>query len=341
MALTLPDSVCVPGTVTTVRFGPGGGMPKGSRAPWTTRVGTVAASSSSRRVATGFVGERRGGWSGKATQITAWALSGAAVRQATRAPEERPPRIERRVDELVGAELLDHGGPGLVEAGRGRRRAAARDAVGLLDQRHREAGGAGGGGDGLEVGGVDGAARAVAEHQDGEGIGGGMDVRPGEPLRGLELEHGGRGGGHRAHACTWDDAGVDEAGAPVRVDKWLWAARLVKTRALAAEAVKGGRVHLNGQAVKPSRDVRPGDELELTVGTVRRTVVVRGTAERRGPAKEAELLYEETADSVAARERAAAERRLLRPEGADRGPRPTKRDRRRLEKATGGRRRDR
>ena len=86
---------------------------------------------------------------------------------------------------------------------------------------------------------------------------------------------------------------------------------------------------------------RAGDELELTLGTVRRTVVVRGTAERRGPAKEAELLYEETADSVAARERAAAERRLLRPEGADRGPRPTKRDRRRLEKATGGRRRGR
>jgi ribosome-associated heat shock protein Hsp15 len=135
--------------------------------------------------------------------------------------------------------------------------------------------------------------------------------------------------------------GVDEAGAPVRVDKWLWAARLVKTRALAAEAVKGGRVHLNGQAVKPSRDVRPGDELELTVGTVRRTVVVRGTAERRGPAKEAERLYEETPESVAARERAAEQRRLLQPEGADRGPRPTKRDRRRLERTTGGRRRSR
>jgi ribosome-associated heat shock protein Hsp15 len=100
-------------------------------------------------------------------------------------------------------------------------------------------------------------------------------------------------------------------------------------------------VHLNGQAVKPSRDVRPGDELEVTLGTVRRTVVVRGTAERRGPAKEAQQLYEETADSVAARERAAAERRLLRPDGPAGGPRPTKRDRRRLDKSTGGRRRSR
>ena len=66
---------------------------------------------------------------------------------------------------------------------------------------------------------------------------------------------------------------------PQRVDKWLWAARLVKTRALAVEAVNGGRVHVNGQRVKPSKDVRPGDELEITVGPVRRTVVIRGTGQ--------------------------------------------------------------
>jgi ribosome-associated heat shock protein Hsp15 len=126
---------------------------------------------------------------------------------------------------------------------------------------------------------------------------------------------------------------------PVRVDKWLWAARLVKTRSLAAEAVKGGRVHVDGRAVKASREVRAGDEVEVTTGQVRRTVVVRGTAERRGPAREAALLYEETPESVAERERVAAERRAAGQSVVNLGGRPTKRDRRRFEKtARGGRR---
>ena len=124
----------------------------------------------------------------------------------------------------------------------------------------------------------------------------------------------------------------------VRVDKWLWAARLLKTRSLAAEAVKGGRVQVNGQRVKPSKEVGPGDELEVTLGQVRRTVVVRAVAERRGLAKEAVLLYEETADSIAARELQAEQRRLTSPApGADLGARPTKRDRRRLDATRGGR----
>jgi ribosome-associated heat shock protein Hsp15 len=131
---------------------------------------------------------------------------------------------------------------------------------------------------------------------------------------------------------------MDDAAEPVRVDKWLWAARLLKTRALAAEAVKGGRVHVNGQAVKPSRDVRPGDLLEVTLGARRIAVVVRGTTERRGPAKEAALLYEETPESRERREREAAQRRLALPDGPVRGARPTKRDRRRYERATGSRR---
>jgi ribosome-associated heat shock protein Hsp15 len=127
------------------------------------------------------------------------------------------------------------------------------------------------------------------------------------------------------------------ASEPVRVDKWLWAARLAKTRALAADAVKGGLVEVNGQRVKPSKDVRPGDRLEITTGPFRREVTVRATAERRGPAKEAALLYEETADSIAARERIAAERRLAATAAPRPGGRPTKRDRRRLDARRGRR----
>jgi ribosome-associated heat shock protein Hsp15 len=127
---------------------------------------------------------------------------------------------------------------------------------------------------------------------------------------------------------------VDE---PIRVDKWLWAARLLKTRALAADAVKAGRVQVNGVAAKPSKDVRPGDRLELRTGPVRMSLIVRGTAPRRGPASEAARLYEETADSREARERHAEERRLARQEGGE-GGRPTKRDRRRLEQVKGRRR---
>ena len=126
----------------------------------------------------------------------------------------------------------------------------------------------------------------------------------------------------------------------LRIDKWLWAARLTKTRSLAAEAVKGGLVQVNDQRVKPSKEVGPGDRIEITIGQTRRAVVVLGLAERRGPAKEAQLLYEETADSVAAREAAAAERRLSAPPPRfDLGGRPTKRDRRQFDQAAAARRR--
>jgi ribosome-associated heat shock protein Hsp15 len=115
----------------------------------------------------------------------------------------------------------------------------------------------------------------------------------------------------------------------MRVDKWLWTARLFKTRALAAGAVKGGRVHVDGVAVKPSREVGPGDVLEITIGTVRRTVTVRGAAQRRVSGAEAANLYDETEDSVAERKRQAELRRLAGP--VDLGGRPTKRDRRRYD----------
>jgi ribosome-associated heat shock protein Hsp15 len=123
----------------------------------------------------------------------------------------------------------------------------------------------------------------------------------------------------------------------VRVDKWLWAARLAKTRSLAAEAVSGGRVEINGQRVKPSKEVRPGDEIEVTTGPYRRVVIVQALAERRGPAKEAVLLYSETQESIAARERLAAQRRLEAAPRPQPGGRPTKRDRRRLDARRGKR----
>ena len=87
----------------------------------------------------------------------------------------------------------------------------------------------------------------------------------------------------------------------VRVDRWLWAARFFKTRSTAADAVLGGRVHVNSARVKPSKEARPGDRLEVTVGAVRRELVVRGVAEKRSPASVAATLYEETPESAARR----------------------------------------
>lgn len=125
----------------------------------------------------------------------------------------------------------------------------------------------------------------------------------------------------------------------VRIDRWLWAARFFKSRSLATDAVNGGLAQLNGARVKPSRVVGAGDELEIQIGRTRRVVIVRAVSERRGPAKEAVELYEETPASIAARELAAEQRRLQSPPpGADLGVRPTKRDRRRLDDVRGRRR---
>jgi ribosome-associated heat shock protein Hsp15 len=127
----------------------------------------------------------------------------------------------------------------------------------------------------------------------------------------------------------------------VRIDKWLWAARLFKTRTAATEAVLGGRVHVNGERAKPSKVVRAGDIIEVTMRTVRWTLAVTGVAERRGPASVAATMYTETPDSRAAREQQALERRLARPLGADLGARPTKQARRRLDALRRGKRRGR
>jgi ribosome-associated heat shock protein Hsp15 len=117
----------------------------------------------------------------------------------------------------------------------------------------------------------------------------------------------------------------------VRIDKWLWAARFFKTRSAATEAVLGGRVHVNDARVKPAKEVRVGDTVVVTVRAVRRTVSVTGLSDRRGSATAAATLYDETAESIAAHEQAALERRLARPVGSDLGTRPTKLDRRRLD----------
>jgi ribosome-associated heat shock protein Hsp15 len=118
----------------------------------------------------------------------------------------------------------------------------------------------------------------------------------------------------------------------VRVDKWLWAARFYKTRGLATDAVAGGHVHLNGARVKPAKDVRVGDTLQIRIGTVEWTVDVAALSDKRGPAKIAVGLYEETPESREARERQTLQRKLAPPPlGADLGARPTKQARRRLD----------
>lgn len=116
----------------------------------------------------------------------------------------------------------------------------------------------------------------------------------------------------------------------VRIDKWLWAARFFKTRSLATDAVSGGKIRLNEQPTKPSREVKIGDRLDVFNGDTRWLIVIRVLSEKRGPASEARLLYEETADSIAAREAEQARRKLEHEPSADIHGRPTKRDRRQL-----------
>jgi ribosome-associated heat shock protein Hsp15 len=116
-----------------------------------------------------------------------------------------------------------------------------------------------------------------------------------------------------------------------RLDKWLWAARFYKTRALAAEEIGRHRVSVNGLPAKASRELKPGDLVALRQGPVVRTVAVRELSHVRGPAPVAQALYQETPESVAERLRAAEQSRLAAdPAGAIEQGRPTKRDRRHL-----------
>ncbi len=122
-----------------------------------------------------------------------------------------------------------------------------------------------------------------------------------------------------------------------RIDKWLWAARFYKTRTLASEDLDLGRVAVNGQAAKPAREVKIGDTVAIRRDAVLRTVVVRGLSGLRGPAPVAQSLYEETPESIAARERMAqARREAPEPALSIAHGRPTKRERRDLDQTRRG-----
>lgn len=117
----------------------------------------------------------------------------------------------------------------------------------------------------------------------------------------------------------------------MRLDKWLWAARFYKTRSLATDEIGKGRISVNAQTAKPSRELRAGDRIELRQGAVVRTVVVVALSEIRGPAPVAQALYAETEESIALREKVARERReAAEPSLTIEQGRPTKRDRRQL-----------
>ena len=121
----------------------------------------------------------------------------------------------------------------------------------------------------------------------------------------------------------------------VRIDKWLWAARFFKTRALAAEAVAGGKVEVNGHKPKPAKTVSPGDQVRVRLGPYEHLLTVRSLTERRGPAKEAALLYEEDAAGRARRERLAAQHRIAATAFAYGEGKPSRRERDAVRKLKG------
>jgi ribosome-associated heat shock protein Hsp15 len=121
----------------------------------------------------------------------------------------------------------------------------------------------------------------------------------------------------------------------VRLDKWLWASRFFKTRSLAADAIDAGKVHVNGERVKRAKEVRIGNTVDIRIGPYEHTVVVRGLSDRRGPAVEARTLYDETEESSAARAKLREQLSLLPSAFIPGSNRPTKKDRRTLNKFRG------
>jgi ribosome-associated heat shock protein Hsp15 len=126
---------------------------------------------------------------------------------------------------------------------------------------------------------------------------------------------------------TPDDDNAADTGSDTRLDKWLWAARFYKTRSLAADAIVGGKVHLNADRAKRAKPVQIGDEISIRHGAYETVVRVRALSNRRGSATEAAKLYEETPESRAGRERLALQMRSM-PGGAHDAGRPSKKDRR-------------
>lgn len=123
---------------------------------------------------------------------------------------------------------------------------------------------------------------------------------------------------------------MDKQSAAIRLDKWLWAARFFKTRSMASTAVNGGKVHLNGARTKASRNVTVGDELIITIGFMSFHITVLGISKYRRPAKEAQLLYEESEESIRIREEQRDLRRMSKDGYAPPGNKPSKRDRRKI-----------
>jgi ribosome-associated heat shock protein Hsp15 len=117
-----------------------------------------------------------------------------------------------------------------------------------------------------------------------------------------------------------------------RIDKWLWAARFFKTRSLATAAVGGGRIEVNGESAKPSKSVKPGDRIRVRIGPIEYHLIVKSIGERRGSAAVAQALYEESEESVSARAKVAAERRFAAAPSYEEKGRPSKKDRREMDR---------
>ena len=135
-------------------------------------------------------------------------------------------------------------------------------------------------------------------------------------------------------------AALEERAEPVRLDKWLWAARFFKTRSLAADAIDGGKVQLNGTRVKRGKPVKEGDQIRIRRGAYEFLITVRRLSEHRRSASDAATLYEESSESLAARQRLQEQHKLANvgfdpPKG-----RPTKRDRRTLDRLKRGKKKD-
>ena len=132
---------------------------------------------------------------------------------------------------------------------------------------------------------------------------------------------------------TAPDANAPREG--IRLDKWLWAARFFKTRHLAAEAINGGKIHVDGQRAKPGKTVRPGLRMTIQKDSLSWEIEIKAVAKQRRPAVEAALLYEESEASRLRRQEQVRERRESGQQGADASNRPSKRDRRMIHRFTG------